>query len=70
MVRRIVGVLAAVGRADLRPAEAAALLAGAAPRTSPTPAELTAPASGLFLESVRYEGDAPVGPIRPLMIIE
>ena len=75
MVRRIVGVLAAVGRGELRPAEAARLLAAGDERPSarqarPTPAELTAPAAGLFLESVRYEGDPPVGPIRPVMLIE
>jgi tRNA pseudouridine38-40 synthase len=70
LVRRIVGVLAAVGRGDLRLPEAAAMLAGAAPRKSPTPAELTAPAAGLFLESVRYEGDPPAGPIAPVLIIE
>jgi tRNA pseudouridine38-40 synthase len=70
MVRRIVGVLAAVGRGDLRPEGAAALLAGSEARHAPTPAELTAPAAGLFLESVRYEGDPPPGPIVPMMLIE
>jgi tRNA pseudouridine38-40 synthase len=69
MVRRIVGVLAAVGRGELRPAEAGAMLTDSAPEV-PTPAELTAPAAGLFLESVRYEGDRPPGPLRPVMIIE
>ena len=77
MVRRVVGVLAAVGRGELRPAEAQALLRAPADEREPaardrlpTPAELTAPAAGLFLESVRYEGDPPVGPIRPVMLIE
>jgi tRNA pseudouridine38-40 synthase len=70
MVRRIVGVVAACGRGELKPAEAAAMLSGTAPRTSPTPAELTAPAAGLFLESVRYEGDRPPGPLRPVMMID
>lgn len=70
MVRRLVGVLAAVGRGELRPADAAAMLSDTAPRRSPTPAELTAPAAGLFLESVRYEGDRPPGPLRPVMMIE
>jgi tRNA pseudouridine38-40 synthase len=69
MVRRVVGVLAAVGKGDLRPAEATALLSDAGSRTSPTPAELTAPSAGLFLESVRYEGDPPVGPIEPVLFI-
>jgi tRNA pseudouridine38-40 synthase len=69
MVRRVVGVLAAVGKGDLRPAEATALLSDTGSRTSPTPAELTAPSAGLFLESVRYEGDPPVGPIEPVLFI-
>jgi tRNA pseudouridine38-40 synthase len=53
MVRRIVGVLVAVGRGDMAPGEVTSLLAG----DSDLPARLTAPASGLFLERVFYEGD-------------
>jgi tRNA pseudouridine38-40 synthase len=53
MVRRIVGVLAAVGRGELEPSGVAALLAD----SSDLPARLTAPASGLFLERVYYKGD-------------
>ena len=53
MVRRIVGVLAAVGRGELDPLAATALLH----ERSDLPARLTAPASGLFLERVSYEGD-------------
>jgi tRNA pseudouridine38-40 synthase len=53
MVRRIVGVLVAVGRGDMAPSEVRSLLAG----DSDLPARLTAPASGLFLERVFYEGD-------------
>jgi tRNA pseudouridine38-40 synthase len=53
MVRRIVGVLAAVGRGELPPSSVATLLAD----PSDTPARLTAPASGLFLERVYYKGD-------------
>jgi tRNA pseudouridine38-40 synthase len=53
MVRRLVGVLAAVGRGDLAVDAAASLLGQA----SDLPASLTAPASGLFLERVYYEGD-------------
>jgi tRNA pseudouridine38-40 synthase len=69
MVRRIVGVLAAVGRGELRPEDAAALLSGTAGKKSPTVAELTAPAAGLFLEGVYYTaGDGP-GPLRPLIHI-
>jgi tRNA pseudouridine38-40 synthase len=57
MVRRIVGVLAAVGRGELKEADVARFLT----TPSGTPAKLTAPPSGLFLERVRYEGD-PVEP--------
>jgi tRNA pseudouridine38-40 synthase len=54
MVRRIVGVLVAVGRGELREGDVARFLR----EDSGTPAELTAPPSGLFLEYVRYQGDA------------
>ena len=53
MVRRIVGVLVEVGRGALPAAHIDDFLR----RTSGTPAKLTAPASGLFLERVFYEGD-------------
>ncbi len=52
MVRRIVGVLVEVGRGGLTPAAAAQLLQS----DSDLPAKLTAPAAGLFLERVMYEG--------------
>jgi tRNA pseudouridine38-40 synthase len=51
MVRRLVGVLAAVGRKDLAPREVARLMQS----SSDLPARLTAPSSGLFLERVFYE---------------
>jgi hypothetical protein len=35
-----------------------------------TAAALAAPAAGLFLEAVRYEGDPELGPLRPLLYIE
>ncbi len=54
MVRRIVGVLAEIGRGNLAPASTAQFLAGA----STAPPKLTAPPSGLFLERVYYQGDA------------
>ena len=60
MVRRIVGVLAAVGRGDMTPAQAAGFL----DEESDLPAILTAPASGLFLEGVYYRGDEGPGPLR------
>ena len=53
MVRRLVGVLVAVGRGELDSRAASALLEG----RSELPAKLTAPASGLFLERVFYKGD-------------
>ncbi len=54
MVRRMVGVLVAVGRGDLVADDVDRLLGG----PSDLPAKLTAPASGLFLERVFYAGDA------------
>jgi len=54
MVRRVVGVLVEVGRGGLPVSAAAAMLN----ERSELPARLTAPASGLFLERVYYEGDA------------
>jgi tRNA pseudouridine38-40 synthase len=59
MVRRLVGVLAAVGRGDLTAAQAAGFMEEA----SELPATLTAPASGLFLEAVYYAGDPDPGPL-------
>ena len=53
MVRRLVGVLVEVGRGGLTAESAAAMLR----ERSELPARLTAPASGLFLERVFYEGD-------------
>ena len=59
MVRRIVGVLAEVGRGNLAPAVTAQFLAS----PSAAPARLTAPPSGLFLERVYYQGDARDAPL-------
>ena len=71
MVRRMVGVLAAVGRGELPAGEAARFLgtddAAVAKKTA---AALAAPAAGLFLEAVRYKGDVPLGPIRAVFRIE
>ena len=53
MVRRLVGVLAGVGRGSLGIADVAGFLNA----PSAVPAQLTAPPSGLFLEGVYYEGD-------------
>ncbi len=83
MVRRMIGVLAEVGKGAIDADEVGRLLRGgpstSAPRASAdkqdpslrTPAQLTAPASGLFLERVFYEGDPrrwplqPAAPVRP-----
>lgn len=51
MVRRLVGILVACGKGDLTPQQVEQLLAG----DSPLPAQLTAPAAGLFLERVDYQ---------------
>lgn len=53
MVRRMVGVLVEIGRGGLRVADLEAFLSD----PSETPAKLTAPASGLFLEFVLYKGE-------------
>jgi tRNA pseudouridine38-40 synthase len=70
MVRRIVGVLAAVGRKELRADAATSLLDRGARSSAISPAALSAPAAGLFLEHVRYSGDPPPGPVRPLIAID
>ncbi len=59
MVRRLVGVLAAVGRGDLRPRDAVG--------DKVDVAALTAPAAGLFLEGVYYTGDDGPGPLMPVL---
>jgi len=63
MVRRIVGVLAEVGRGAMGEAEVKRLLTA----KSRAPAPLVAPPSGLFLERVFYETDATEYPIAPLL---
>ena len=63
MVRRMVGVMAEVGRGGLKVQDAERFLHEA----SGVPAELTAPPSGLFLERVLYAGDPPPGPLRPVL---
>jgi len=55
MVRRMTGVLVEVGRGGLEPHDVARLMAS----PSGLPAQLTAPASGLFLARVAYPGDPP-----------
>lgn len=81
MVRRMVGVLVEIGKGDLEVEDVNRLLAaGSAPiarraaagpndpasrARRKTPAELTAPASGLFLERVFYQGDQRQWPLQP-----
>jgi tRNA pseudouridine38-40 synthase len=62
MVRRLVGVLAEIGRGGLDPSDAARFLV----ESSDVPARLTAPPSGLFLERVYYRGDARTTPLRAM----
>jgi tRNA pseudouridine38-40 synthase len=63
MVRRLVGVLVEVGRGALPAEEAVGLLDS----PSRLPARLTAPASGLFLERVYYEGEPRRAPTQTLI---
>jgi tRNA pseudouridine38-40 synthase len=64
MVRRLVGVIVEVGRGGLTPDAAVAMLTS----DSEVPARLTAPASGLFLEQVRYEGDPVIAGSPPIAL--
>jgi tRNA pseudouridine38-40 synthase len=66
MVRRIVGVLAEIGRGGLPVDAVATMLA----KGSDAPARLTAPASGLFLEKVFYTGDRLDAPVRAATPLE
>ena len=63
MVRRVIGVLVAVGRGQLRVEAVASLLDG----QSEVPAALTAPPSGLFLERVFYRGDPAPDALEPMV---
>ena len=65
MVRRLVGVIVDVGRGSMTADQAAGLLAS----RSDAVARLTAPASGLFLERVYYEGDPRDVPVRAAVTI-
>lgn len=66
MVRRLVGVLAEVGRGELTPRDVRAFLEA----RSETPARHTAPPSGLFLERVFYEGEPRERPLRAALHLD
>ena len=61
LVRRIVGVIAGVGRGDLTLEKVKEYIN----KKSGEPAKLTAPPSGLFLERVTYKGDKKISDITP-----
>jgi tRNA pseudouridine38-40 synthase len=65
MVRRMVGVLVAIGRGELTPKELDQFMR----EPSGAPARLTAPPSGLFLERVTYAGDPPMVDATPLLAL-
>lgn len=65
MVRRVVGVLVAVGKGELAAEDAVGFLRA----KSDVPARLTAPASGLFLERVFYPGDRRDQPIAAAVVV-
>jgi tRNA pseudouridine38-40 synthase len=65
MVRRIVGVLAEVGRGKLSEADVKIFLI----TRSKEPAKYTAPPSGLFLEKVLYKGDKLNDELHPVINI-
>jgi tRNA pseudouridine38-40 synthase len=63
MVRRIVGVLVEAGKGNLSLGEISRFFA----ENSEQPARLAAPAAGLFLERVYYEGDQRLDGLTPIM---
>jgi len=65
LVRRVVGVLAEVGRGKLSLKDVERLIAS----KSDQPAKLTAPPSGLFLERVYYKGEKKLESLEPVMSI-
>jgi tRNA pseudouridine38-40 synthase len=66
MVRQIVGVLVEAGRGKLSSDEIAAMFH----KKSEVPARLTAPPSGLFLESVLYKGHPPSRELLPVLPVD
>jgi tRNA pseudouridine38-40 synthase len=70
MVRRVIGGLVKVGTGEISPKDFGGLLEGRPVRGQGLPAEWTAPPSGLFLESVLYPGDAPLGLLLPPVAVD
>lgn len=70
MVRRLVGALVQVGTGRSSIAEVRELLEAADEAAAARVRTWTAPASGLFLESVRYPGDPELAPLAPAFPIE
>ncbi len=66
MVRRLVGVLAGVGRGTLSLNDVQGYLSS----HSDAPARLTAPPSGLFLERVYYPGEPVLTSLQPVMLVD
>lgn len=62
MVRRIVGVLVEIGKGDLEVTDVESI-------DPALPARLTAPAAGLFLERVFYQGDQRERPLEPAVAV-
>ena len=68
MVRRMVGMLVEVASGRTTPAQLASLTRPGAPPDALFPARFTAPAAGLFLERVFYEGDPRDRPLVPAIL--
>jgi tRNA pseudouridine38-40 synthase len=68
MVRRMVGMLVEVATGRMSPAQLASLTRPGAPHDALFPARFTAPAAGLFLERVFYEGDPRDRPLIPAVL--
>ncbi len=66
MVRQIVGVLVEVGRSRLGETDIQNMLK----EKSEIPSKLTAPPSGLFLETVHYADNEQIPPLRPVLFID
>lgn len=66
MVRRIVGVMVSAGMGQMAVDDAAGFLV----RESGVPAQLTAPASGLFLERVYYDDKTARPPLRGCVAVQ